>query len=283
HSHEKQKGRLRLDDPKYILRGGKNGEVLAAGNPDESELYQRLILPDDDDKKMPPKGKSQLSKEEIEIIRWWILQGNGDFNVVVENVIPDEYVNTVLASWNSGNEKAQINTSESGSTMVIPEVAVDRPKQQDIEALQNLGIVISYLTPEKTFVSVNLVNNPSFSDEQAKALLRLSDQIAWLDLSGTEISDKALQHIGKFKNLTRLRLDKTNITDESLLHMKDASNLVYLNLYGTSITDKGLDYLKDLKQLRALYLWQSQVTPAGVAKLKKELGDKVEINNGLTS
>ncbi|HQX54110.1 MAG TPA: DUF1549 domain-containing protein, partial [Planctomycetaceae bacterium] len=51
------------------------GVAVAAGNLDNSVLFQRLIT-DDKDEHMPPVDEEkQLSKEEIELIRQWIAQG----------------------------------------------------------------------------------------------------------------------------------------------------------------------------------------------------------------
>ncbi|MDQ3394528.1 MAG: ribonuclease inhibitor, partial [Bacteroidota bacterium] len=280
HSNVKQKGKLRLDEPGFILKGGKNGEVITAGNPEHSELYQRLILPENDDKKMPPKGKTKLTKDEIEVIKWWIEEAQANFHLKVAEVSPDEGTINMLLALTSGSITDLENPGAS-STMVIPDVEVKQPEPKEIDFLKEMGMVITYLTPEKTFVSVNMINNASFSDVQAVELSRIADQIVWLDVSGTQITDKALAEIGKLKNLTRLRLDKTNISDAGLLALKNSEKLVYLNLYETDITDQGLKYLKGLKQLKALYLWQTKVTPGGIENLKKELGEPVEINNGI--
>ena len=44
HNAEKQKGKLRLDAPNFILAGGEDGPIIAAGKPLESELIKRLLL-----------------------------------------------------------------------------------------------------------------------------------------------------------------------------------------------------------------------------------------------
>lgn len=74
HSSAKVKGELRLDEKKYVLKGGESGDVLNVGHPEESEMIRRLLLPRDDDESMPPKGKS-LAKDEIETIKLWIKLG----------------------------------------------------------------------------------------------------------------------------------------------------------------------------------------------------------------
>jgi uncharacterized membrane protein len=69
HGSSKQKGKLRLDGPEHITKGGKNGEILVAGKTDESEMINRLLLPMDDEDHMPPKEKPQPSTQEIEILK----------------------------------------------------------------------------------------------------------------------------------------------------------------------------------------------------------------------
>ncbi|MDZ7647673.1 MAG: c-type cytochrome domain-containing protein [Cytophagales bacterium] len=82
HGTSKQKGKLRLDLPEHIAKGGKSGVVLVAGQVDESEMIDRLLLPMNDDDHMPPKEKKQLSTQEIEILKTWINSG-ADFERTV--------------------------------------------------------------------------------------------------------------------------------------------------------------------------------------------------------
>lgn len=74
HSSAKIKGELRLDEKKYVMKGGESGDVISAGHPEESEMIRRLLLPRDDEESMPPKGKT-LSEEEIATLKVWIKLG----------------------------------------------------------------------------------------------------------------------------------------------------------------------------------------------------------------
>ena len=74
HGEEKQKAGLRLDSIAAVLKGGKEGAVVAAGKPEESSLYRRITLPEDDDDIMPPKG-DPLSKAQTDLIKLWIVSG----------------------------------------------------------------------------------------------------------------------------------------------------------------------------------------------------------------
>ena len=74
HGAEKAAGKLRLDSADQITAFEEKDHLLVAGKPDESELYQRLVLPADDKKRMP-KGADPLPEAEIALIKTWIEQG----------------------------------------------------------------------------------------------------------------------------------------------------------------------------------------------------------------
>ncbi len=73
HGASKQKGHLRLDSREAVLKGGKNGAAAVSAKPDES-LMIKAIRYQDDDLKMPPKGK-QLSEVETKALVDWVTRG----------------------------------------------------------------------------------------------------------------------------------------------------------------------------------------------------------------
>ena len=278
HNGSKQKGDFRMDTPEHLLKGGESGSVLVAGNAHESRIYKVLLLPEHDDQHMPPKEKTQLTEEEINLIEWWINRAEADFTKTVAQVPQEEETKTLLAYFTA--EGAEERKGDNKSTMEVPSIPVAPAKPQDVETLQKLGVVLTPLTPEKSFWAANMVNVAHFTDEHMNALLKLEEQILWLDFSDTDMTDQHLQQIRRFKNLTRLSLDNTPITDKGLAQLKELPNLQYLNLYGTNVSDTGIKSLEGCKKLKSLYLWLTKATPEGIASLKKVLGDEVEINFG---
>jgi uncharacterized membrane protein len=85
HAALKQKNGLRLDGEMFIKKGGKNGKIFVAGNAFKSPLYTSLLLPLDDEKHMPPKGKHQLNQNEILIIERWIKSG-ASFEDIIDTI-----------------------------------------------------------------------------------------------------------------------------------------------------------------------------------------------------
>jgi uncharacterized membrane protein len=75
HGPEKVKGGLRLRTLAEIEKGGESGPAIVKGSSATSSLVKRLHLPLDDDERMPPKEKPQLSEAEIALIEYWIDRG----------------------------------------------------------------------------------------------------------------------------------------------------------------------------------------------------------------
>jgi hypothetical protein len=72
HGAEKHKGDLRLDSLEALRKGGKDGPAFVAGNPRDSLIIKRLLLPPDHEDHMPPEGKPQPIPAEITTLQWWI-------------------------------------------------------------------------------------------------------------------------------------------------------------------------------------------------------------------
>ena len=74
HNPNKIKGKLLMDSAEALLKGGDTGPGLVAGQPDNSEMIKRVILPKDHDDIMPPKG-GPLAANEIDVLKRWIAEG----------------------------------------------------------------------------------------------------------------------------------------------------------------------------------------------------------------
>ena len=77
HNKAKSEGDLSLEDGPSILKGGSSGEVIVAGKPDESYLYN--VVARKEESFMPPMPNEvqakKLTPEQLGIIRQWIIEG----------------------------------------------------------------------------------------------------------------------------------------------------------------------------------------------------------------
>lgn len=74
HKPDKTKGDLDLTTYEAILKGGKHGTSLVAGDPDKSLIVESIV---GDPPDMPEEG-DPLKPEQIELIKTWIAQGAKD-------------------------------------------------------------------------------------------------------------------------------------------------------------------------------------------------------------
>jgi formylglycine-generating enzyme required for sulfatase activity/mono/diheme cytochrome c family protein len=75
HREGHAKGELRMETRELTFKGGESGTGVVPFLPEKSPIYTSTTHPIDDEKVMPPKAKDRLTKEEIESIRLWVLQG----------------------------------------------------------------------------------------------------------------------------------------------------------------------------------------------------------------
>jgi uncharacterized membrane protein len=257
HSSKKQKGQLRLDGIEFIRRGGKNGPVVSLDMPDSSSLYHRLVLPIEDEKHMPPRGKAQLSSASIDLIRTWITDGaRTDKKIAAYN--DRENIKKFLASFQTDQKKESWLPREE----ILP---------ADAKAIQQLtarGALVMPVGGESNYLSVNFINVQSFDKKDAELLLPLKQHVVWLNLGRKNVQDEDLKIVGQLSNLNILYLDYTPVTDEGIRNLSTLSNMRYLNLVGTEITDKAVAVFSEMKALEELFLYKTKVSKETIQTLR---------------
>ncbi|MEO5683230.1 MAG: c-type cytochrome domain-containing protein [Chitinophagaceae bacterium] len=275
HSSKKIKGALRMDATDLLFKGGKHGVVIKPGNAAESEIMIRVLLPKDDDKRMPPKDKKAITKDEIGLLQWWIKNG-ADTKKKVRELPPDAAMLPALAVL-GGPAPDTIKITPLSRVFDKTQAAA---KQADIDALVKLGILVSPVAKGKQLLEISCINYTGFNNSKMPLLLKLADNIAWLRLDNTAITDEALTQMAQLKNLVRLNLGETNISSPGIAKLKSLPNLEYINIINTKVNDDGLLALSGIASLKHIYCWGSQVTQKGIAIFKqKNPGVQLEAGN----
>lgn len=272
HNAAKQKGKLRLDGPEWISKGGKQGEVVITGNADESELIKRLLLPKQHEDHMPPKEKPQLNEKEIALLHWWINSGLS-FDKKVKDLAQTEKIKPLLLSLQSAV------SNEVKAKPQIPEAAVEPADAAAIKKLTDRGAVVLPVAQSSNYLMVNFVTVQSLKEDDLKLLTDVKKQLVWLKLGNQPVNDVMLANVAQCKSITRLDLSYTKITDKGLVVLQQLPNLQTLNVVGTSVTANGLMLLKANKQLQAVFLYQSSVDKKTIATIKSALPN-VKIDTG---
>jgi len=260
HNEQKQKGKLRLDAPNFLLKGGENGSIISAGKPLDSELIKRLLLEENDEHHMPPKGKTPLTENEISLLHWWIQQG-ADFNKKVAQLPADEKIKAVLNTYAKGEVLAQESP--------VFKLSVDAANEADLDRIRKHGLLANPVSKEQPFIEINAINAPRATDKELADLSKIQSQIIRLKLGNTRLSGEFMKEIGQMPLLILLDLNHTKISDPDLESLQNLAYLESLNLVGSPISDRGIMSLAKIKSLKRLYLWQTRVTEKGIAQLKK--------------
>jgi hypothetical protein len=262
HGPRKHRGKLRLDEKERIIKGGKNGKTVVAGKPEDSEMIERMMLPLDHDDHMPPKGKPQLTKQQKDVLYWWISSG-ADFSKKVSELKQTEQIKPVLLTFQEGSAPPGKEITELPHESVVPaDSAV-------IRKLIATGVMVLPVARNSNYLSANFVTVGKQADSLLKQLLPLKKQLVSLKLDGAQLDDSSIAAISEYPVLRNLQLSNTAVTDLGLTRLIKLKDLHSLNLVGTTITAKGVIKLKELKDLKNLYLYRTRITTAEQMELKK--------------
>jgi uncharacterized membrane protein len=259
HNDQKQKGKLRLDTPDFILKGGEDGPIISAGKPLDSELIKRLLLDENDEHHMPPKGKTPLTENEIALLHWWVQHG-ADFTKKVAQLPADEKIKKVLTAYTKMEE-----TQESP----VFKLTIKAANEADLERIRKHGLLANPISKDQNFIEVNAINAPRVTSKELADLRAIQEQIVRLKLGNTRVGGDFIQEIAAMPLLIHLDLNHTKMADKDLEELKNMAYLESINLVGTQISDRGLAHLAKIKSLKRAYLWQTRVTEKGILALKK--------------
>ena len=89
HNSKKAKGELVMETQQLLMKGGKNGALWDTTDANMSLILQRIHLPEEEKKHMPPTGKPQLNEQELTILYNWIKRG-ANFKIKVNELEPTD-------------------------------------------------------------------------------------------------------------------------------------------------------------------------------------------------
>lgn len=253
HSPKKNKGELMLHNEKVILKGGENGEVLVMNNSIESELFRRMDLPKTDEDHMPPKDKTQPSKEEIKLIEAWIDAGHPFHQTIKQSELEKELFLSFFPKKPDND---------------YPDMAVSAAIEDSINTIEAIGIHVDPIDNISNFLNVSCINKPSFSDTDFDLLKPIAQQIAILDLGGTQVTNTIFEKLATLPNLTILKLDNTTISGENIALLASLEHLKSINLTSSNFENAHLENLVSFKSLKKVFVYQTKIDSKGVMTIK---------------
>jgi hypothetical protein len=266
HGPDKHKANLRLDSYRAVMRGGKNGPVVRAGNVQGSDLFRRITLPPGHDDFMPKEGKRPLSLDQVKLIELWI--GAGASGTLPANAIKDAPAGSAPSTVAAEVVFEEIDTAAVTRLRagIAPLVAQLQKRFPDIVEYESRGSANLYLNASTL--------GPKFGDSDLAALVPLAEHITVADFSRTAITDRSASSIAAMKRLRVLRLMHTGITDATVQELGSLDQLEALNVFDTRVTPAALSTIARLPKLAHCYAGQTAI-PTGISVPKALTGKLV--------
>jgi len=246
HNPRNRKGELDLSSFAALRKGGEEGMVLTAGDAAHSALFARLLLPKEDEKHMPPAEKNQPSKEEIALIESWIKGGAKESGTLAAAGISKKQIERFILK----------NEIPFYPTLALAPLAAD-----SLSGLKEAGLFAEAVESGSGLLKITCINLPSFQDSDWKLLESVKSRIAYLDLSGTQVTDAVVEQLAALPNLTVLKINSTGIAGNSLKKLATLNNLKLLYLNKTGVNLSQLEALSSSKSLEKVFAFD---TPASL-------------------
>jgi uncharacterized membrane protein/mono/diheme cytochrome c family protein len=274
HNDDKREGGFSIGSYDSTLVGGDTGRAVVPGNLEASELIYRTGLPPDDEAFMPAEGKTPLTAEQVEILRWWVGAGAPrDTTVGALGVAAD--VEPMLA--------AQLGLGGASLSAALPTAGATADSQL-VAQLFAAGFLVRQVSQRDPQLVVSVSSPGTALSAQALAVLSAAGaEIVDLNLADAALDDAGLAAIGALPAATHLRLARNQLTDASLSALVSGSpQLRHLNLYGNpGISDAAVDTLGSIATLREVFLWQTGVSADAAARLRARNPDlAVDVGSG---
>ncbi|MEX0312931.1 MAG: chitobiase/beta-hexosaminidase C-terminal domain-containing protein, partial [Allomuricauda sp.] len=257
HNPDKHKGGLDLSSLSTIEKGGDNGPLWLANNVEESAIIKRALLPITHEEHMPPEGKTQLSTQNLSLLKAWIAHGANP-NITLSELADQDSLYIVAS-----HTIEKLNSK--------PQYAFGFADKETIEQLNSPFRNVIQQSISSPAIEATIYGRSTFKIDYIKELSKIKAQLISLNLSNLPITDNELAHIAQFENLEHLNLNNTDITNEGIELLKSFKQLASLSLSGTSINDEVLEHLKSIPTLNEVYLWNTSITDSMLIAHKESM------------
>ena len=247
HNPEKPKGGLVLTSRDGIQKGGKNGVLWK--NPHQSLLVKRLLLPPDHKEHMPPRGKPQLTPQELALLQAWVNNG-ADFERSLQDLPAADSLRLLAAGYYAAPAVA-----------AAPVYDFAAASEADLTAFNTPFRRATPLAAGSPGLHVRFFGRQQFKPDDLKDLSKISGQVVSLSLQNMPLKDADLSRLPSLPNLHKLNLNQTDLTGQTLKELLRFSQLQSVSLSGTRLQPDAVAVLAQLPALREVFLWNSGLSP----------------------
>src|SRR6187402_3323584 len=267
HNEKKAKGGLMLTTEEKILEGGKNAPIWKPGDALTSHIIEKINLPEDEKKHMPPKGKPQLSQEQIDLLFAWI-QSGADMKKTMKDYADDDTVR-ILASKFIHLPKAEAEKTYSFAAA----------STSTIQKLSSPFCSVFPLSQNSPALQADFFVREKFERKKLEELLKVKQQLVILNLGNMPVTNADMKTVSQFTNLEKLVLNNSWITNDALNEIKKLKGLQSLSLAGTQIDKNAGQSFLQFDSLKEVFIWDTKISASEADELQKQ-NKKVRFDRG---
>lgn len=266
HNDKKKKGGLLMTSFAALEKGGKSGALWDTADAGGGLLLKRIHLPLNEKKHMPPKGKPQLTDEELAILHQWIRKGAPESTPIREFPEQDSLRQMAAARLRSAaSEDFQFAAANPGL----------------VQKLNTNYCVVQPIATGSAALAVSFFSASQFQAQKLGELKQVKEQLVSLNLNGMPVKDADLATVGALHALRKLNLGFTQVSGAGLDKLHNLKELRQLTLSGTAAGPAIGTLLPHLPKLNRLVLWQSSFSAAQLTALQTSF-PKTHIETGFT-
>ena len=251
HNDQKVKGELNMSSIEKILKGGKHGGIWKVGDALNSHLIQRANLPLDEKEHMPPKGKPQLTTDEIALLTAWINEGANVKKTIKAYLASSEAKKLVIKFVNLKAPQRETKV-----------YTFSMPSEESLKEVNTPFCSVFQFATGSPALQADFFVNKKYERKNLENLSKVSEQLVILNLAKMPVKDEDIALIANFPNLERLNLNQTDITGTTLEQLKKCKKLESIALAGTKISNGNLQKLLDLPSLKEVFVWNTAIDEA---------------------
>ena len=259
HNDRKAKDGFNMAQTALLSKGGEEGPPWLAGQPDSSLMIRRIMLALDDDRHMPPKGKPQLSPQEIELLHRWIADG-ADLEKAFRDYAPTDSFRIFATAFTGANTAV----SKTGKAYGFP--AAD-PKL--VQKLNNPYRVVTAVDRGSPALDLSFYIGSQYKPAHLEECLPIAAQVVSVSLRNIPAGDEAIEVLSKFPNLERLSLAGTDVSGKTIGKLAACRNLESVSLSQTKADKAAMEALARMPGMKRVYLWKTSVDRGQMEDLRR--------------
>ncbi len=258
HGDSKMQGKLALHTPEAILAGGATGSAIEPGDPDNSEMLVRMLLPLTSRDHMPPKVRPQPDQATIDLFKRWIAAGA-------------PFEGGELLPTGDAPSATPEPPAEPPPPPDLGSSASPAPSSDALVAIRARHVHAEIIDPEKNLLWISFDGAAAIPDAEMAALLSpLAPFILDLSLAGSRAGPSTFAQLPMMHSLRRLSLARTPTTSRDISSISTLSSLQELILSSVPLDDAAAQSLATgFTGLSRVFLWRSGLSDGAFTALRE--------------